>query len=74
MTDPLVSVLTPTFRGGRFLPLALRSTEAAVATGQVEHIVVDGGSDDGTVELLERSQAVWRSAPDRGQSDALNTA
>lgn len=74
MTTPLLSVLTPTFRGGRFLPLALQSTEAAVAAGDVEHIVMDGGSDDGTVDLLERSHAVWRSAPDRGQSDALNTA
>ncbi|MEH3154981.1 MAG: glycosyltransferase [Gordonia paraffinivorans] len=74
MTEPVLSVLTPTFRGGRFLPLALQSTQAAVAAGDVEHIVVDGGSEDGTVELLERSHAVWHSAPDRGQSDALNTA
>jgi glycosyltransferase involved in cell wall biosynthesis len=41
---------------------------------EVEHIVVDGGSTDGTVEILRESQQVssWVSEPDRGIYDAMN--
>lgn len=42
----------------------------------IEHIVQDGGSIDGTVELLrsQEDDLIWRSEPDQGQSDALNRA
>ncbi|WP_424002664.1 glycosyltransferase family 2 protein [Haloarcula salina] len=43
---------------------------------EIEHVVVDGGSTDGTVELLEayedRYDLKWVSEPDDGQSDAIN--
>lgn len=40
---------------------------------RVEHIVIDGGSKDGTVELLEKqTQVRWVSEPDDGQADAFN--
>ena len=40
-----------------------------------EHIVVDGGSTDGTVEILKKYPHLkWVSEPDRGQSDAMNKA
>lgn len=40
---------------------------------EVEHIVVDGGSSDGTVELLKGREGVrWVSEPDRGTYDAMN--
>jgi glycosyltransferase involved in cell wall biosynthesis len=66
-----ISVLTPTYQSGTFLPGAL----ASVAGADVRHVVMDGGSSDGTVALLEAAPAVtWRSEPDRGQSDALNKA
>jgi len=41
----------------------------------LELVVIDGGSTDGTIEVLEKYKTritVFRSAPDRGQSDALN--
>ena len=42
---------------------------------RIEHVVMDGGSTDGSVELLRRTPDVhWRSEPDRGQSHALNKA
>jgi GT2 family glycosyltransferase len=42
----------------------------------IEHIVMDGGSTDGSIELLQAAgdNVVWRSEPDAGQADALNQA
>ncbi|NYJ05880.1 glycosyltransferase family 2 protein [Petropleomorpha daqingensis] len=66
-----LTVLTPAFRAASFLPANL----ASVAGTGAQHVVMDGGSDDGTVPLLEAaSSVVWRSEPDRGQSHALNKA
>jgi glycosyltransferase involved in cell wall biosynthesis len=66
-----LTVLTPAYQSGTFLPAALASVRAA----DVQHVVMDGGSSDGTVALLEAAPAVvWRSEPDRGQSHALNKA
>jgi hypothetical protein len=46
---------------------------AAQSYGAVEHIVIDGRSDDGTVERLAAAAGVrWVSEPDRGQVDAIN--
>jgi glycosyltransferase involved in cell wall biosynthesis len=68
---PRVSVVTPALEQARYLVDALDSV--LLQTVPVEHIVIDGGSRDGTVELLtSRSGVRWRSEPDEGQSDALN--
>ncbi|QOJ13930.1 MAG: glycosyltransferase [Planctomycetia bacterium] len=70
------SILTPSLNGLRFLPDAVASV-AAQNDPTVQHIIMDGGSTDGTVDWLRgRNDArlVWRSEPDRGQSDALNKA
>lgn len=46
---------------------------AAQSYAAIEHIVIDGGSQDGTVEILQASPDVrWLSEQDRGQSDAIN--
>ncbi len=72
---PLVSILTPSFEQGRFLRDCLDSV-ARQTYPRIEHVVVDGASTDGSVEILEeRSDAVrWTSEPDRGQADAVNKA
>jgi glycosyltransferase involved in cell wall biosynthesis len=72
---PLVSVLTPSYNQAAWLPHNLVSV-ASQTHARVEHIVIDGGSTDGTVELLEGldNRVRWRSEPDRGQSHALNKA
>jgi glycosyltransferase involved in cell wall biosynthesis len=65
--------VTPTFNSVRYLPETLDSV-AALRTSH-EHIVIDGGSTDGTAELLaarEDPELTWLSEPDRGQTHAVN--
>ena len=75
---PKISIVTPSFNQGAFIEEALRSVKEQKYP-EVEHIVVDGASNDGTVEILKRYAAKpgwdhlrWISEPDAGQSDALN--
>ena len=75
-SEPLVSVLTPSFGQVRWLEDNLRSVEAQTY-GSIEHVVMDGGSTDGSVGILERRSRdglIWASEPDNGQSDAINRA
>ena len=73
---PLVSVVTPVLNRRDTLELCLDSV-ATQRHPAVEHIVVDGGSTDGTVELLEerarRGELRYVSGPDDGMYDAINT-
>lgn len=75
MSAPLVSVLTPSFNHSRWLADNLRSV-ACQTWPRTEHIVMDGGSTDGTLDTLRNApeNVRWRSEPDRGQSHALNKA
>jgi GT2 family glycosyltransferase len=67
-----VSVVTPCLNPGADLQRCLDSV-AAQMHADVEHVVVDGGSDDGTRELLAGAAGVrWVSEPDSGQSEAIN--
>jgi GT2 family glycosyltransferase len=69
---PLVSIVTPTLDPGRRLKRCLESVRRQTYP-HVEHVIVDGGSTDGTVELLERSPGIrWVSEPDAGQGAAIN--
>lgn len=66
----MLSIITPSFQRRAMLELALDSVSALGVAH--EHVVVDGGSDDGTVEMLEKRDVRWVSRPDRGMYDALN--
>jgi glycosyltransferase involved in cell wall biosynthesis len=67
---PLLTVVTPCLNAASTLPQALASVPRDPA---IEHVVVDGGSTDGSVELLEAAGHVrFVSEPDRGLSDAMN--
>jgi glycosyltransferase involved in cell wall biosynthesis len=72
---PLVSILTPSFDQGRFMRDCLDSV-ARQTYPRIEHVVVDGGSADESLEILaDAGEAVrWTSEPDRGQADAVNKA
>ncbi|MBI5281415.1 MAG: glycosyltransferase [Candidatus Solibacter usitatus] len=65
-------MLTPAFRMARFLPEAVDSV-LAQDVQCLEYTVLDGGSDDGTVELLRSygTRVSWRSEKDAGAADAL---
>ncbi|MFM8230675.1 MAG: glycosyltransferase [Chthoniobacterales bacterium] len=71
-----LSVITPSLNQGRYLRECFASVWAAAEAAhgnEVEHIVVDGGSNDETLAVLrDQTFAKWTSGPDRGQSDAIN--
>jgi len=70
---PLVSVITPSFNCAAYIEETIQSV-LAQDYEPLEHIIIDGGSPDGTVEILKRhsGHVEWISEPDNGQSEALN--
>ena len=70
---PLVSVVTPSYNKGRFIEETILSVKNQTYP-RIEHIVVDGGSTDGTLDILKKygDSLIWISEPDKGQSDAIN--
>lgn len=71
---PLISVITIVRNGAGILEPTMASVFAQTYP-HVEYVIVDGGSTDGTAELVRRESgrlARWVSEPDRGIADALN--
>src|SRR5437868_6909459 len=72
MPKPLVSIVTPSLNQARYLREAIESVRGQ-SYPSIEHIVVDGGSTDGTLDILQECDELrWLSETDTGQSHALN--
>ncbi len=69
---PLVSIITPVFNGARWIDACIRSV-LQQDYPRIEHIIVDGGSADETLEICKKyPHLVIHSKKDRGQSHAIN--
>jgi glycosyltransferase involved in cell wall biosynthesis len=72
--DPRISIITPCLNGARYVGQAVESV-LMQGYSNTEHIVADGGSTDGTLQILSRYPHLRiLSSPDHGMYDALNRA
>jgi glycosyltransferase involved in cell wall biosynthesis len=70
---PRVTVVTPSYNQGSYIEETIRSV-LLQGYPDLEYIVVDGGSSDNTVAILQRyeNHLRWSSEADEGQADAIN--
>ena len=69
-----VSIVTPSYNCSRFIERTLLSVLGQSGDFDLEYLVMDGGSTDGSLDILRRyeDRLRWISEPDSGQSDAIN--
>ena len=74
---PFFSIMTASLNNAAAIAGSLESVKSQSRT-HMEHMVIDGGSIDGTIDVLKRYESLyplrWISEPDRGIADALNKA
>jgi Glycosyl transferase family 2 len=71
---PRISIVTPSFNQGQFLEQTIRSV-LSQGYPNLEYIVLDGGSTDGSVDIIKRYENqifFWRAERDKGHYDAIN--
>jgi glycosyltransferase involved in cell wall biosynthesis len=71
---PRIALVTPVFNSGRYIEQTIRSV-LAQGYPNLEYYIVDGGSTDGTVEVIRKYEGAisgWSSEPDQGMYDAIN--
>lgn len=68
-----ISIITPSFNQADFIERTIQSV-LNQNYSNIEHIIMDGGSTDGTIEILKKysNRIIWKSEKDSGQSDAIN--
>jgi glycosyltransferase involved in cell wall biosynthesis len=73
MNEPRISVIIPSYNVVEFIEETIQSI-LGQNYSNFECIVMDGGSNDGTLDILRRyeGQIMWMSEGDKGQSDAIN--
>ncbi|WP_017731988.1 glycosyltransferase family 2 protein [Nafulsella turpanensis] len=69
-----VSIITPSYNSAAFIEQTIDSV-LSQAYPKLQFIVIDGGSTDGTVDIIKKYEkylSYWVSEPDKGQSHAIN--
>ncbi len=72
MSLPSITIVTASLNSERTIEATLRSVREQDYGGELEHVVVDGGSTDGTLEIVRAAGLRFLSEPDRGLTHALN--
>lgn len=74
MQQPRVSIITVVYNSVTTIEDTIKSV-LALTYSNVEYIVVDGGSNDGTIDIIKKYEqkiSLWTSGPDAGLYDAMN--
>ena len=72
--NPLVSIITVVYNGQVTIEKCIESVKKQ-SYGNIEHIIIDGGSTDGTLDIIKKHGdeiSYWTSEPDKGIYDAMN--
>ena len=74
-SPPDVTIVTPSYQQSPFIEETIQSVLAQTGV-KIEYLVMDGGSTDGTLEILEKygSRLQYLSEKDQGQTDAINNS
>ena len=72
MSLPSITIVTASLNSQATIAETLRSVREQEYEGELEHIVIDGGSTDGTIEIVREAGLRYVSEPDRGLTHALN--
>lgn len=74
MHNPVFSIITITYNASRWLEQTILNI-LSQSYSNIEYIIIDGGSTDGTIDIIERYASgisYWVSEPDKGIYDAMN--
>ncbi len=73
----VLSIITPTFNSAKWIESCVLNVVNQGVVDVIEHLVIDGGSTDGTIGIIQKLETKfphlkWISEKDSGQSDAMN--
>lgn len=73
--NPKITIVTPTYNSEEYIEKCIQSIKGQ-SYKNYEHIIVDGGSSDKTLEIIKKYENTypmkWISEPDNGMYDAIN--